>query len=107
LAKRARSRQELANRVRTVLEHLLRLDASPANNPRAGWRTTIVRSRAEIEILLEDPRLELTTVIADELPVARRLAALNLKDHGETPRRPLDQISYTEQQVMDPDFWPD
>ena len=40
--------QELANRVSTILDHLMRLQASPATDPRRGWRSTIVRTRAEI-----------------------------------------------------------
>jgi hypothetical protein len=99
-----RSQQnELASRVRTVLEHLLRHDASPANDPRAGWRSTIERGRADIEKLLEDnpslrPRLD--DIIAAELPRARKIAATTLEEYGEHPRTPLDQLSYTKEQVL-------
>jgi hypothetical protein len=97
--------QELANRIRTVLEHLLRLEASPAKDPRAGRQITIVRSRADIANLLKGSRTlraSLGAVIADELPVAREIAALALAAYGEAPRVLLDQLSYTEEQVLGP-----
>jgi len=98
-----RDKHQLANRVCTVLDHLLRLAASPATMPRASWRGIIMRVRAEIEALLDDkPSLEPTVaaVIDEELPVARRLALLNLKQYGEAPRVDVATLSYTEEQVL-------
>jgi hypothetical protein len=98
-----RDRKELVNRVCTVLDHLLRLAASPATMPRAGWRGTIVRVRLDVAELLDNkPNLRPTVsaVIAEQLPVARRQALLNLAEHDETPRVPLEQLSYTEEQVL-------
>jgi hypothetical protein len=95
--------QELANRVLTVLDHLLRLQASPAVDPRRGWRSTIVRSRAEIDRLLKRNRTlreSLATVIAEEMPTAREIAALALAEYGETPTVPLDQLTCTTEQVL-------
>lgn len=97
-------KNELATRVRAVLEHLRRLTASPANDPNPGWRTTIARSRAEIEALLEDsPSLRplLDEIIATELPRARKIAATALAEHREQPTVPLDQVSFTKDQVLD------
>ncbi len=96
-------KNELANRIRTVLEHLLRLAASPANDPKPGWRTTIERSRAEIEALLEGSRSLrplLDEIIATELPRARKVAATALAEYGEQPTVPLDQLSFTKDQVL-------
>jgi Domain of unknown function DUF29 len=31
---------ELGSRIRTILEHLIKLQTSPATEPRAGWRAT-------------------------------------------------------------------
>jgi Domain of unknown function DUF29 len=102
-----KDRHKLASLVRTVLDHLIRLAASPATQPRAGWRATIVRVRGDIEALLGKggkPGMKPTVaeVIAAELPDARRLALLSLKEHGETPCVPLDQLGYTEEQVLGP-----
>ena len=42
-------RRELRSQITRVLRHLLKLEASPAAEPRAGWRATIDEARAEIE----------------------------------------------------------
>jgi hypothetical protein len=42
-------RLALASHVLRVLEHLMKLEASPATAPRRGWRETVRRARAEIE----------------------------------------------------------
>src|SRR5580700_4180310 len=47
-------RRELRSQITRVLRHLLKLEASSAGQPRAGWRTTIDEARTEIEGLLED-----------------------------------------------------
>ena len=35
--------RELASRVAIILVHLMKLEASPASEPRAGWQETIAR----------------------------------------------------------------
>jgi hypothetical protein len=47
-------RRELTGRLSTIIEHLVKLNQSPASEPRPGWEQTIRRERAEIERLLED-----------------------------------------------------
>ena len=47
-------RRELRSRLATIIEHLLKLEYSPATEPRLGWIETIGRERREIERLLED-----------------------------------------------------
>ena len=103
-----REQQRLYNRVMTVLEHLIRLQASPSIDPRAGWRSTIVRSRVQIAKLLQDnPSLRPTApdVIAGALPAAREIAAEALAEHGEQPRVELDTLTYSVGQVLGP-WWP-
>ena len=46
-------RSALANNIATVIEHLAKLEASPAIEPRIGWQETILRARATIQELLE------------------------------------------------------
>ncbi len=95
-------RRELANRIRTIIEHLIKLQASRAAAPRAGWEETIDRSRIEIEGLLSDNpslRRELDPMIRDQTSPAARLAASNLKRHGEPPR-PVGALRYTKEQVL-------
>ncbi|HYZ22040.1 MAG TPA: DUF29 domain-containing protein [Rhodopila sp.] len=100
----SRSEQSrLANRVRTIFEHLAKLEASPAADPRPGWIETVARSRADVQALLEaSPSLrpKLPAIIADALPAALRLADISLKAHGETPRVPLQGLAFAEDDVL-------
>ena len=47
-------RAALSSHISNVLEHLFKLQISPATDPRAGWRETILRGRSEAEELLRD-----------------------------------------------------
>jgi hypothetical protein len=79
-------RTELSSQIRRVLRHLFKLEASPAADPRAGWRTTIRDARVEIEQLLETSpslRREIEAVIRKQGTIAARLAAGDLEDHCE------------------------
>jgi hypothetical protein len=96
-------RGAVASRIRNVVEHLMKLEASPATEPRAGWRRTIKRERIDIESLLDDnPTLKpvVSKLIAVELPRARRLVLASLEEYGETSRLDLDSLSYSEEQVL-------
>jgi hypothetical protein len=51
-------RPVLAGHIATVIEHLAKLEASPATAPRAGWQETVLRARADIgDILDSSPSL--------------------------------------------------
>src|SRR6516165_3803039 len=66
---------------------LLKIEASPAAEPRAGWRSTIRTARAEIEDILHDsPSLlrQLDATIIEQIGIAARLAEDDLAHHGET-----------------------
>ena len=77
-------REAVLGNARVVLEHLLKLAHSPAQDPRNGWRATVREHRARLELGLT-PRLR--QVLQDELPrvyeIARRNADGALRDHGE------------------------
>jgi Domain of unknown function DUF29 len=72
------------SRARTLMEHLLKLQYSPAQNPSLGWRATIRTQRSE---LLNDLTPSLQRHLADNLPElyarARHDAEGSLRDHGE------------------------
>lgn len=79
-------RRELRSQIRRILWHLLKLEASPALEPRAGWRSTIRNARAEIEDVLRDSpslRREIDGLIAEEAEIAAKFAAADLSQHGE------------------------
>lgn len=95
-------RQKLERRIATVLEHLMKLDASVAKDPRAGWRETIRRSRREIAAILRDSRSlrpEVDNIIASSLEAIREDVAATLADHGEDARG-VSGLTYTAEQVL-------
>src|SRR6267143_2077406 len=47
-------RHELRSRIAVILEHLLKIERSPAADPRRGWMETITRERSDIELVLND-----------------------------------------------------
>ena len=96
-------RNALRSRLGVILEHLMKLTASPRKAPRRGWIETILAQRVEIERLLADSpslRQEVARLIAEEIPRARKSVADNLALYRETPTRDLNQLSYTEEQVL-------
>ena len=96
-------RTALASHVGVVLEHLMKLEASPAIEPRRGWEDTVRRARLNIKRLLEDnPSLRPTVgaVIARELPDVREIVVSGLARYGETPRVPLEGLRYDADAVL-------
>ena len=95
-------RRELRNRISTIIEHLLKLEHSPASRPRRGWMDTIDRVRSDIDRLLEEnPSLrgDVASLIGEEAPRAARLTSRLLSRQRERAR-PLAPPSYTEAQVL-------
>lgn len=95
-------RHELRSRISTIIEHLLKLEHSPASDPRRGWMETIARERAEIELLLDDsPSLksEITQMIVDSAGRVARLTTRVLRLHGEDVGS-LATPTYSEDQVL-------
>jgi hypothetical protein len=84
-------RRELASQIRRILRHLLKLEAAPASDPRAGWHATIYDGRAEIEGILRDSpslRREIDGLLSEQAGAAAKLAAADLAQHGE----PADSV---------------
>ena len=101
----AAERYRLAQRIGTVLEHLVRLSASPAADPRNGWEAAIRNARRDMARTLKDsPSLshEVAVMVAEETPGAREDAAASLADHGETPLVDIAALTFTEDQVLGP-----
>ena len=105
-------RRELRSQIRRILRHLLKLEASPSVEPRAGWRSTVLDARTEITDVLRDSpslRREVDDLIAEQLIVAAELASADLSQHGEPahavhPR--LEKRGFTAEQVIG-DWFPD
>jgi len=105
-------RRELSSQLRRVLRHLLKLQASPAAEPRAGWGATIREARKEIDNLLRDSpslRRQVQSLIDDEAGLAAELAVADLSRYGEpvgAVRARLSQGGFTAEQVLG-DWFPD
>ena len=111
-------RRELASRMSTIIEHLVKLGHSPANDPRGGWRETIRRERIEIERLLEDsPSLgqEVPELAKKEIKRAAETAIAALGERNELSpslqqtlwAKSLDLFSYTPDQILGDWFPPE
>jgi hypothetical protein len=102
------NRRELYSRLLVVLEHLLKLQHSPAANPRNGWKATIVRERAYIEALLDDSpslRGELAELVDKARPHAARSAAYSLSRRREAAAKPAPP-DYSVEQILG-DWFPE
>jgi hypothetical protein len=102
-------RGAVASHIANIIEHLIKLESSPATDPRRGWKSTVSRSRIRVENLLEDnPSLRrlLPELVSAEMQRARRLAEISLIDHGEVPTVNLDSLSYIPDEVLG-DWFPD
>lgn len=102
-------RRELGSRIRQVVEHLAKLQLSPAVEPRAGWRDSIRQQRREITALLEDSpslRTQLDDIVREQSRRAVPDAFAELQGRGElgrAPRRgakPGGELAYTAEQVL-------
>ena len=72
------------NRIRGIVEHLLKLEHSPATEPRTGWRATVRGQRVRLRDLLTPTlRREMESELAELYGDARGLAEGTLRDHGE------------------------
>jgi hypothetical protein len=74
------------SRIRTIIEHLLKLQHSPSRDPRPGWVEAVMTQRSDLEDELTTslrPRIE--QALARTYDQARRNTAAALREHGEQP----------------------
>lgn len=101
-------KEALQSLLRNIMAHLLKLQYSPAHDPRAGWVEEISEWRAQIETKLDDtPSLK---HYSEELyrkawPQARRVVEKSFRQYGENVQLP-DDCPYALEQVLDYDFFP-
>jgi hypothetical protein len=96
-------RGAVASCIRNIIQHLMKLEASPATDPRPGWRATVRRERVELEARLDDnPSLKpaVDGLIAREMPRARRLAVASLDEFRETAVIDPQRLAYAKEQVL-------
>ena len=97
------------SRIGVILEHLLKLEHSPAADPRDGWIETVVRCRGDVSRILDDSpslRRKVPERWLKEYGLARRGAARGLARDGVGAEEIPADPPYTVDQVLDPDWWP-
>ena len=100
-------RRAVRSQMRRLLEHLLKLEYSTAESPRAGWRRSIVDARIELaDDLTPTLRREIEADLATLYDAAREQAAEALSAHGETATLPK-QCPWTLEQVLRRGWFPD
>ena len=81
-------RYRLRSHIATVIEHLIKLQASPASDPRNGWKISVRACPSWVSTTSEDqpqPAARSCGMILDETPDARQDVAATLQDYGEPP----------------------
>lgn len=102
-------RSQLRSLITTAIEHLMRLEASPAMEPRRGWKATIRRTRRDIrDLLKESPSLRplVAAMVADQMQRAREDLVDWLAEYAEQPRVDIDSLGFADDQVLG-DWFPD
>jgi hypothetical protein len=78
-------KRSVRSRIRTIIEHLLKLEHSPARDPRGGWYDTVIAQRSDLlDELTPSLRREVEPALPDLYGKARQNAATSLRKHGET-----------------------
>ena len=96
-----------------IVEHLLKLEYSPAAPPRDGWIDSIDDARSEIELYLQDDpglRPRLPGLLTRAAPTGTKRAATALARHAESDAAARVRLAgpehYTLDQVLDEDWLP-
>lgn len=95
--------RELASRITTILIHLIKLRASAAVEPRAGWLATILEQRDQIELLLKDSpslRQKVPGLVDGRLVKARERAVAEMAAHADKPVVDVTTLAFTPEQVL-------
>lgn len=96
------------NNARVIMEHLLKLQFSPAQDPRRGWIESVLEHRNRLELELT-PRLR--QILQDEIPrvyaITRRGTERKLRLYGEDAAADALPAScpYSVDQITS-DWWP-
>jgi hypothetical protein len=104
-------RRELHRQIYRIIRHLAKLQFSAANDPRGGWRASIVDGRMQVELVLADSpslRRELERIVSTQTPKATKRAIFDLGEFDEVDReteQAMQSVRYTADQVLE-DWFP-
>ncbi|HEY3911075.1 MAG TPA: DUF29 domain-containing protein [Stellaceae bacterium] len=99
-------RSALGSHIISIIQHLVKLEYSPAVEPRNEWRRTIRLARLQAQRRLDDgPSLkpELGQFVEVETRRGIELAIADLEEHGEIDEvdaNVLRRARYTEEQIL-------
>lgn len=102
-------KRSVRSRLATIIEHLLKLAHSPAQDPRGGWYDTVITQRRDLAYeLTPSLRREVEPEFQKVYDRARADAATSLRKHGEDAAAgALPAASpFTLEQVIG-DWWPE
>ena len=103
-------RNAVRSQVRRIVEHFLKLQYSPAREPRADWMASIVDARTTLEDdLTATLRADATSELSRLYRATRKQAGLGLErysEHGATDFMP-SECPYTLDEVLKDDWYPE
>jgi hypothetical protein len=103
-----RDRRALAAQLTRMTEHLLKLQHAQAEEPRAGWESSVDAHRAKARRILTDSpglKAELEVLLGESYDDGRRLAARSLRTDLGLKTLP-ETCPYSLEQILDRDWWP-
>jgi Domain of unknown function DUF29 len=98
------------SQLRRIIEHLLKLEHSPAAEPRFGWRESIIDARDIVpDVITATLRREVEAELANTYRQGRRRAEAALMRHGEreASRALPAKCPYSFDQIVSHDWYPD
>jgi hypothetical protein len=100
-------RRSVNSALARVIEHLLKLEFSPAARPRSGWRKSVREHRAQIlDALADSPSLRGKLDAATAFRRGRGFAVDGL-DEDRVEEKELPAVCpYMIEELLDEDFWP-
>ena len=100
-------RHKVESFLENVIEHLLKLEHSPAELPRNVWRRDALKARAELlRRLTASLRNHLEATLPQRYRLARRTALLGLEQDRVDPAALPEDCPYTLEQLLDADWLP-
>jgi hypothetical protein len=98
----------VTSRTREIILHLLKLQYSPAVEPRRGWRDSVGKRRDDLELeITPSLRRHLAAELESVYQLARRRAIDDLAQDGVKPDQLPTSCPYTFDQISDPVWRPE
>jgi hypothetical protein len=97
------------SQLRRIIEHLLKLEYSPAAEPRFGWRESVIEARDVIpDIMTTSLARDAQAGLAKTYQQARRRADATLRRYGEREAAEALPTScpYSFERILDQDWYP-